>query len=808
MLEERGEVLTRARWWSDGRLPAFVLGILLLFSLRGALSGQVFYLRDISQNHYPIRHYVTDRLLAGDLPLWDPLHGGGTPLLANPNNLILHPITALFFTLPFDAAFTASIVLQIALLAIGGYLLARRVGASREGAALAAAILSLSGPAASLASLQNVLCAFAWVPLGLWLFLRGIESGRRASLAGAALVFAVVLIAAEPASALAFVLLAPILALAAGPGSHARDRRAPAVVLALGAVMVVACLIAAAQILPARELLPLSTRGAGFTAQEGMKWSLHPFRMLEIVMPRLLGDPTRLHPASWWGGWLFEGRYPFLLSIYAGVIPCCLALLAMFGGGPGKGRRRALGVVGALGLLLALGGNGVLYRALYSFLPTVAQIRYPERFLLVTLVAMALLAALGLDRLTDRTAGGARRRMIGCAIVAGALFLLGTLFAALPGLADRLLSFGAGVPAAILGSDIGAVLRGATLRSVLWSFGEAAVLSLCALVALSRRAGRQGRVAVWGIVVASGLSMTLAASPALSTADPGWVRAQSPLQGVVGHGQGAPRVYHEPRPPNLSVWGKTDELAWGYRYDRFIYALGSGHLDGVPSLFDPATDRMDLRASSAIGRHLQDHPLDARLRILGLGHAGYMFTYEERDHPRLEEGPVLDGFSRPPLRVYRLRDPLPRVRWVPQAIPPRDPDDPLSSLLDPDFDPARAILLEGANGTVENAVGPDAGQATIIEDLPERLRVDIESRAPGYLVIADAFAPGWTARIDGDPAEILRANGMFRAVRVATGTHSIEMRYAPVSVRRGLWLSTTGLLLTIGWAVGARRMGR
>ena len=185
-----------------------------------------------------------------------------------------------------------------------------------------------------------------------------------------------------------------------------------------------------------------------------------------------------------------------------------------------------------------------------------------------------------------------------------------------------------------------------------------------------------------------------------------------------------------------------------------------------------------------------------------------MLTYEEHDHPRLEEGPVLDGFSRPPLRVYRLRDPLPRARWVQRAVPIRNPDDPLPSLLDPEFDPVREILLEGANGTPGNAGGPVTGQATIIEDHPERPRIDVESKAPGYLVVADAFAPGWTARNDGKSVELLRANGMFRAVRVAAGTHTIEMRYAPVSVRRGLWLSTTGLLLTIGWAVGARRMGR
>jgi hypothetical protein len=95
----------------------------MLFAFRGPLAGRLFYLRDISQNHHPMRQLITERLLSGELPLWDPYHGAGTPLLANPNNLVLHPISALFALFPFDLAFTLSIVLQYVLLAWGGYLL-------------------------------------------------------------------------------------------------------------------------------------------------------------------------------------------------------------------------------------------------------------------------------------------------------------------------------------------------------------------------------------------------------------------------------------------------------------------------------------------------------------------------------------------------------------------------------------------------------------------------------------------------------------------------------------------------------------
>jgi hypothetical protein len=231
-------------------LPALLLGLLLLLAFRGMLQGRLFYLRDVSQNHYPVRAFVTERLRAGDLPLWDPFHGGGTPLLANPDALVLHPISLLFFVLPFDAAFVASIVLQFALLAAGGYLLGRSLRLGREASLLVAAVLSLSGPAASLASMQNVLSAAAWVPIALWALLRGTVPGRRFILAPAALCAAVVLIAAEPACLLALVLLGSALAATEPAPSPGRRLNLPAC-LAFGMVLAAATLVAAVEIVPA-----------------------------------------------------------------------------------------------------------------------------------------------------------------------------------------------------------------------------------------------------------------------------------------------------------------------------------------------------------------------------------------------------------------------------------------------------------------------------------------------------------------------------------------------------------------------------
>jgi membrane protein YfhO len=797
----------RSVWAAAG-----LLGVLLALAFHGALAGRLFYLRDVVQNHAPVRQMVTDRLRAGDLPLWDPLHGGGMPLLANPNHLIAHPITVLFLALPFDVAFTASIVLQFVLLAAGGYLLARALPVGRPAATLAAAVLALSGPAASLASQQNVLSAFAWLPLALWGFVRGIERWRAVPIATAGVASAVILSTGEAASTLALLAYAPLLALMTTPAPdtpQAPPARRGA--LRIAALFVIAGLVAAVQIVPAAQLIALSPRAAGLDPAEAMKWSLAPARMAEIVLPRLFGDPTRLSPEAWWGGWLFAGGYPFLLSIVVGCGPCLLAATAL-GNGPGRRRALALAGAGAFFAVLAVGPATPLGR-LVAALPAARQVRYPERFLLGTLVALALLAALGLERLERRRSGSIAPRLFG--VAAGAGLVLATVLTASPTIADGLVENAFRLPSAFVASDSMTVVRGGLLRSLIWAVIDAGVVALGAVILA--RGGRGARLAAWGMVAGVGLSLTLASEPARSTAAPGWLHAPSPLAEVVGRGTGAGRLHHDPRPPGLQIWGRTDEQIWGYRFDRFSYSLLTGHPDGVPTMFDPATDRLDLATPAAIGGRLPGLAESDRLRLLRLAGVEWLATWETIDDPALEPAAVLEDLSRPPLRVYRVRGVPPRIRYAATGTPPAHPDDPVGSLLDAGFDPDASVLLESAPGvptapTVAPSVVPAStpmrfpqSSVRVLQDDPERLRIDVAAGRPGVLVVSDSYAPGWQARLDGQPIPILRANMMFRAVEVPAGRHEVEMTYAPRSLFAGAALSLLGVALLA--FVSCRRAG-
>jgi uncharacterized membrane protein YfhO len=81
----------------------------------------------------------------------------------------------------------------------------------------------------------------------------------------------------------------------------------------------------------------------------------------------------------------------------------------------------------------------------------------------------------------------------------------------------------------------------------------------------------------------------------------------------------------------------------------------------------------------------------------------------------------------------------------------------------------------------------------------------IETRGPdaAYLVLLDSWEAGWRATVDGDSTAVLRADGAFRAVRVAAGIHRVEFSYAPPGLREGLLLGAVGIL---GLVLAARRL--
>ena len=76
---------------------------------------------------------------------------------------------------------------------------------------------------------------------------------------------------------------------------------------------------------------------------------------------------------------------------------------------------------------------------------------------------------------------------------------------------------------------------------------------------------------------------------------------------------------------------------------------------------------------------------------------------------------------------------------------------------------------------------------------------------PKVLVIQLPYSTGWSATVDGQPAELLRANTAFLGLELDAGEHVIELHYETPGLKVGIALSCVGVVAFFGIVVWNRR---
>jgi hypothetical protein len=158
------------------------------------------------------------------------------------------------------------------------------------------------------------------------------------------------------------------------------------------------------------------------------------------------------------------------------------------------------------------------------------------------------------------------------------------------------------------------------------------------------------------------------------------------------------------------------------------------------------------------------------------------------------------------LRIFRRREPLPRA-WV-AATAEVVPEDGaiLDRLLAPGFDPRRTVLLERAPAEPAGTASEQAAGAVAIERFENgRLVLAAQMERPGWLVLSELYHAGWRVVVDGAPANLYRADYVLRAVPLARGRHTVDMRFLPTSFEVGAGISAGAAAFLVGWVLAARR---
>ena len=109
-----------------------------------------------------------------------------------------------------------------------------------------------------------------------------------------------------------------------------------------------------------------------------------------------------------------------------------------------------------------------------------------------------------------------------------------------------------------------------------------------------------------------------------------------------------------------------------------------------------------------------------------------------------------------------------------------------------EFDLRNEVILESMSEFKLNNLKSttyDSDFVKILEFNENNIRVNTFSESDAILILTDVFYPGWNVLIDGEPSEILRADGLVRAVIIPEGNHIVEFNYVPNSFWFGVVIS-------------------
>ncbi|HEY70158.1 MAG TPA: YfhO family protein [Anaerolineae bacterium] len=753
-----------SRGSKTGWLPfAFVsLGALILFA--PLLTGRVLFWGTPLLQFVPWREAAWETLLQGHLPLWNDSLGMGAPLLANYQTALLYPPNWLLGLTGIAWGQGLLAMLHLIWAGCGMALLARRLGSTLLGQTLAGMAYGLSCYLVARAGFLSINAAAAWLP---WLVLcadrltlavaeERPRGERLRALLWLALAFTMQWLAGHAQTAWYSLILIGAWALFRGAnrGGWRGLGRATLWMLAVGAL---AFVLAAVQLLPTLEYMLQSHRAETLDPEFALSYSFEPWRSLGWLMPDLFGNPAT---GDYWG----YGNY-WEDAVYIGLAPFLLALLAIMRGIAGRDERKAtirfLVIAIVLAFVLALGKNTQIFLWLFENVPTFNLFQAPARWNLITVFCLALLAGFGADAWRAPEGWALYWMRLG---TAGAVAIAATAW-----------TLGALAP------DIQPTFTHAFWLAGIWFFifGLFALLRPPDLTPLW--------IGLMGCIVLADLCLAhWGLNPFTS---PDLYRGESVLAGEI------PKEHRLYMPPDLEQELKFERT---HRFDTFdpdidwrlVREVGLPNttlLDGLISAnnFDPLLpDRYVVWMEA-----LSDLPLDQQERLMSLMDVGWRAEVDA---------------SRPSGVVYQpVADPA-RARLIGGAIWVETPQDALDAVLAADFDPQRQVVLEGSGTEAfDDLVG---GEIVRLEPIhPGAVEIEVRSIQDAWLILSDTWYPGWRASVDGIEADILRADYLFRAIRVPAGEHLVVFRYEPLSVRLGFALSVLGCLIVGGMAWAWRR---
>ncbi|MHB1094715.1 MAG: YfhO family protein [Gemmatimonadaceae bacterium] len=756
-----------------------------------ALGGQ-FLVNPMSDQYiagFAFRDFAVQQWhLTGAIPQWNPYLFGGMPYVAAMHGDIFYPTFWLRLLLGTDAGMTWGFISHLWLAGFGTFLFLRTNGLGFVPSLVGALAYQLGGPIAAYASPghDGKLFVSALLPFTLILLTKGIRDARHWVWGALAIVIGLAVVSPHPQLLQYHLLAAGAWALMLAFGTAGLDRATAVrrLGLALGAV-VLGLAIGTIQYLPLSEYTPWSPRAGGRDYAYATSYSWPIEELLNTYLPQFSGILD-----NYWGR---NGIH--LHSEYLGAAVLLLAPLAFGAGGEARrGFRRFWLGVGIIALLWALGGSTPFFQLVYALVPGTKFFRAPSTMMFVFAFAIAMLAALGTERLL---AGKVSHKYgVGWIVGAAAVALLATA-GGFTGLARGLVVDPRLID--VVDANAANVTMGAWRSFLFVALAAGVIIALARGKLTARVAGIALPLIIaadlWSIEKQYWMFSAPAAKLYASDATIDYLKQVKEPTRVAALAfpppDGNPVARHDPMLQGDGLMVHGIRSVTGYHGNELGRYQQLGRKDeGYSAMLNPSF--WQLMNVNYLLTNTDTLPIDGVVRVAG---------------------PVLNAAGTK-VSLYKLASVQP-FAWVAPAIAKYPDDVVLQAASLPTFATYQVAILDTSAAVQTPPLtalpAPLAIGATTTEYRPGRFTVKLSAPAPAgsALVASENYYPGWTATVDGKPAEVYRTDYVLMGVPLPQGATTVEFTFSNATYPKGRTITYAAVLLSLllaaaGWAVDRR----
>ncbi len=698
----------------------------------------------------PHRILVMEAFRNFQWPLWNPYSFSGYPLLANWQSAPFNPLNILMLIFGDVIGFGLIVAVQPILAFTGMFLFLRNIKVTKSGSFIGAVSFALGGFMMTNLTSATTSFIFGLTPLGLFIVNKFLETSKSRYLIGLSLLTFCILTGGFFQPAFYALLLIGSYAILESLKKKERQK-----LMKISAWILLGAALAAIQLVPVIELLGLSIRSVDQNILE-YSFGLLPLKNIFTFMaPDFFGNPTK---GNFFGFLQYQE-----VSGYLGVVALMLAIAGLT---IRKKDYRQKFFAGIFLIALGLAFENPASKLIYDIKLPLLSTGYASRWLIPASFAGSALAAFGYDHASRKTK---------IKFAFGVLMILGFAYFW------------------INGGGFTATEIQVAKRNLILPF----IISLSGLLIFTLPKKIAG-VLICLVVLFDMGRYTVKFTP-LVNSEYGTRKIEFLTR--LKNRAGIYRVISEPgiMPANTWIYPRVYSVG-GYDpllykdYEVWFRALDIGNNPNLPIDGNLGNGWMT--------RYLNVNNTDSPL--LDLAGVKYLLTLKlDRYGKERKEGEITEKLlvKYTPVEkegvtaLLENKSVMPRAMLYYQAQSELNDTKALERLA-AGLDFRSKLLLK--TDTITNFESDPEDSVAVTKYSSNDVEIKAITKYGAYLFLSDTYFPGWHVSINGKESEIIRADGIFRAVKLSPGESEVKFWYYPESFKTGLAITEGAGVIILG----------